>query len=164
MSAGGIVPILAAAAAARRRRQEEERMPTYSGEDLSGWEFKIVTSNFGRFSSYQAIQKICQEEAETGWELVEKFDNHRLRFKRRVERRSNDHLAQRDPYRTSPSSNWSAKTTALILGIVLLLVGAALLFLLDKNTGGALPLPIVYIVIAVLVALLLVMVLHRRHR
>jgi len=164
MSAGSIVPILAAAAAARRRRQEEERMPSYSGDDLNGWEFKIVTSNFGRFRDYSAVQKICQEEAETGWELVEKFDNYRLRFKRRVERRSNDHLARLNPYRTSPGVSWNAKTTALILAIVLLLVGAAVLFLVSRGAGGELPWPQVYLIVTVILALLIVMLFHRRRR
>ena len=104
-------------------------MSIYTGQDLNTWEFKIVRSVFGRFSNYKAVQKICQEEAETGWELVEKFDSYRLRFKRRVERRSNDHLARLDPYRTSPGFSGRAASVALIFGVVLLLLsGMAVLY------------------------------------
>jgi hypothetical protein len=127
MSVGGIVPILAAAAAKRRQEEEEEKMSTYTGQDLNGWEFKIVRSALGRYSNYQAMQKVCQEEAESGWELVEKFDNYRLRFKRRVERRSNDHLARLDPYRTSPGFSGGGRSAALIAGVVLLLLGGVAL-------------------------------------
>jgi len=134
MAAGGIVPVLAAAAAAKRRRQEEEEesMVAYNSDDLNGWEFKIVRATFGRFSNYQAVQKVCQEEAEPGWELVEKFDQYRLRFKRRVERRSNDHLARLDPYRTSPGIKWSGTSTALVIGVILLLVGGLALLLISR--------------------------------
>jgi hypothetical protein len=118
------------AAARRREEEEEEEMTAYDGQDLNSWEFKIVRSEFGRFRNYQAVQKICQEEAESGWELVEKFDSSRLRFKRRVERRSNDHLARLDPYRTSPGFRWSGASSALLIGVILLLVAGAVTLLI----------------------------------
>ena len=133
MASGGMIPIMAGAAAAKRRQEEEEEsMSAYNSDDLSGWEFKIVRSVFGRFSNYQAVLKICQEEAENGWELVEKFDEYRLRFKRRVERRSNDHLARLDPYRTSPGIKWSGTSTALVIGVILLLVGGLAFLLISR--------------------------------
>ena len=138
-------------------------MCSYSGDDLNGWEFKIVTSTFGRFSSYEAVQKVCQEEAVTGWELVEKFDQYRLRFKRRVERRSNDHLAPLDPYRTSPSLNWKGKSVALILGVVLLLGGILALLVLNRTAGGV-SVPNVFFIVAVIALLLIVMMLIRLRR
>jgi len=54
-----------AAAAKRRQEEEEESMSAYNSDDLNGWEFKIVRSVFGRFSNYQAVQKICQERPRT---------------------------------------------------------------------------------------------------
>ncbi len=129
-----IVPVTsgataAAAAAAARLRKEEEQMTTYKRDDLDGWEFKIMRSTFGKFNSHQAIEKVRAEESQTGWELVEKFDQHRLRFKRRVERRSNDHLATVDPYRTSAGSHVGA-TFGIAIGVSLLLVGILAFFLL----------------------------------
>ena len=60
-------------------------MTGYRAEDLEGWEFKIVRSTLERFSNYEAEQKLCQEEAQSGWEMIEKYDNGRIRFKRRIE-------------------------------------------------------------------------------
>lgn len=162
---GGVTAALAAAAAAKQQQQEEEEMTTYSDHDLNGWEFKIVRSAFGRFSSYQAVQKICQEEAETGWELVEKFDQHRLRFKRRVERRSNDHLARLDPYRTSPGFSRSSATAALVIGVLLLMVaGAVLLIIANKNKWDTanLSIPIVFIILVAVP--LIILAIRRRSR
>jgi hypothetical protein len=162
---GGINAALTAAAAAKRLQQEEEEMTTYSDHDLNGWEFKIVRSAFGRFSNYQAVQKICQEEAETGWELVEKFDQYRIRFKRRVERRSNDHLARLDPYRTSPGFSRSSATTALVIGVLLLVVaGAALLLIANKNEWDTANLPIPIILILLVAVPVFIVVMRRRGR
>jgi hypothetical protein len=150
--------IAAAAAIAARRAKEEEQMMTYAGNDLDGWEFKIVRSNFGRFSNLENVQKICREEAETGWELVEKFDPYRLRFKRRIEHRSRDNSARLDPYRTSPGSTVSGKSVAMFLGIILVAIGVVLFAVLgrdtdlrDMNPG----LPIVVLAISALLILLL---------
>ena len=40
------------------------------------------------------------EEARAGWEMLEKFDDYRIRFKRRVENRTEDRHLGSDPYRT----------------------------------------------------------------
>jgi hypothetical protein len=119
--------------AAAKRTQEEEQMTAYDKNDLDGWEFKIVRSNFGRFSNLEKVQEVCREEAETGWELVEKFDQYRLRFKRRIEHRSRDNSARLDPYRTSPSSSVNGAKVALILGLVLVTAGVITFILLGTN-------------------------------
>jgi hypothetical protein len=125
MSGGSIVPIIAgtiaataAAAAAKKKRQEEEKRASYTPEDLNGWEFKIVRANTRKFRSSEMVEKVRQEEARAGWQLVEKFDDYRLRFKRRIEKRSMDtHLAQDiDPYRTSLASGIGS-----ILGILFII-------------------------------------------
>jgi hypothetical protein len=92
--------VAAAAAAARRMRQEEEDMTGYSKDDLDGWEFKIVRAITRKFKDYKAVQQLCDQEAKAGWEMVEKFDDARIRFKRRVEKRSSDRHLDFDPYRT----------------------------------------------------------------
>jgi len=100
----GAGPAAAAAAAARRRREEEEeQMTPYSREELENdWEFKIIRSQTGSFRSQAALQKLMDEEARAGWQLVEKFDNSRVRFKRPRSARQRDSQlpAGVDPYRT----------------------------------------------------------------
>jgi len=106
--------------------KEEEQMAVYNNEDLRGWEFKIMRSAFGKFKNYEYLQKVCQEEAQAGWEMVEKFDNNRVRFKRKIDRRTNDSHLGRDPYRISASFGQS-HTFSIIIALLLLLVGAAVL-------------------------------------
>jgi hypothetical protein len=130
-TAGGAAAAGAAAAAAARRRQqeEEENMTAYSKDDLEGWEFKIVRANTSKFKNHQAVQELCAEEAKAGWEMVEKFDDQRIRFKRRVEKRSGDMHLDIDPYRTQVGMS-EGKIVSVVLGIVALLAGAALLIVL----------------------------------
>jgi hypothetical protein len=93
----------AAAAAAQRRRKlqrEEEEMTRYQTDELEGWEFKIVRAATPKFRRPEVIQQVCEEEARAGWEMVEKFDDYRIRFKRPTERRADDPHLDIDPYRT----------------------------------------------------------------
>lgn len=99
-------------------------MTGYSADDLDGWEFKIVRSVTQRFKDRGAVQRLCAEEARNGWELVEKFDNSRIRFKRRIDRRAADENAEIDPYRTQVGISQGA-LVATILGIAFALVGVA---------------------------------------
>ena len=73
MSSNGAVAGGAAAAAAaakkRREQQEEEEMTQYNTQDLDGFEFKIVRLVMGRFSSREAVQRLCSDEARAGWSL-----------------------------------------------------------------------------------------------
>jgi hypothetical protein len=126
---GAIVPIIAAAAAARRRK-EEEQMAQYRGDDLNGWEFKIVRSAMGRFSNRAFMEKVCREEAQAGWEMLEKFDDHRVRFKRRIEKRSADPHAAIDPYRSAVSAG-SKSIVWLVTGVLILLAGLAALLAMN---------------------------------
>lgn len=127
-----IVPIIAAvsattiaAAAAKKKRQEEEKRAGYNSDDLNGWEFKIVRANTRKFKNTEYIEQVKQEEARAGWHLVEKFDDYRLRFKRRVEKRTMDqHLNQEiDPYRTNLGSGaWPI--IGILFGIFVVAMGA----------------------------------------
>ena len=73
----------AAAAARRAMEEEEENMTPYSREELADdWEFKIVRANTSAFGRTEVFDKLIEEEAPAGWQLVEKFDNNRVRFKR----------------------------------------------------------------------------------
>ena len=92
----------AAAAAQRRLEEEEEEMTRYSREELDDdWEFKIVRANTGVFRRPAALNQLVEEEARAGWQLVEKFDNSRVRFKRPRSARQRDAQLPPgvDPYR-----------------------------------------------------------------
>jgi hypothetical protein len=99
----GATAAAAAAAAAAKLREEEEELTPYHSDDLDGWEFKIVRSHSSKFKTAQAVQKLCEQESHAGWEMVEKFDDSRIRFKRRADMRSRDQYLgpnSVDPYRT----------------------------------------------------------------
>jgi len=119
---GGSVGASAAAAAAARMREEEEEMTTYNKDDTEGWEFKIIRSYSTYFKKYENLKKVCDEEARAGWEMVEKFDDYRVRFKRRIDKRKNDQYLQGiDPYRTHVG--WSSgRLAGTIVGVTLLAV------------------------------------------
>jgi hypothetical protein len=90
----------AAAVAEQQRRHEEEELTSYRSQDLQGWEFKILRSATGAFRDPAKLQQALAEEATFGWELVEKFDDQRLRFKRPTASRSLPIPTGSDPYRT----------------------------------------------------------------
>ena len=110
----------AAAAAQRRMEEEEEQMTPYSREELENdWEFKIIRSQTGTFRKQAALQKLMEEEARAGWQLVEKFDNSRVRFKRPRSARQRDSQlpAGVDPYRTHYGISEGAFVAAIIVVI-----------------------------------------------
>ncbi len=94
----------AAGAAARRMLElEEEAMTKYTPDDLENdWEFKIVRANTMAFRKPETLRKLVEEESQAGWVMLEKFDDSRVRFKRRRSARANDANlpADYDPYRT----------------------------------------------------------------
>ena len=119
--------IAAAAAKAAKDRAEEEKMTNYRSDDLDKWEFKIVRSGIGKFKKPEAVRALCAQEAKAGWEMLEKFDNSRIRFKRRVEKRSQDQYLEGDAYRTSADS-FNGRIAAIIIGLVLLMGGLVAFF------------------------------------
>jgi hypothetical protein len=117
------IPLNAAAAAAaarKRREQEEEEMTPYKEQELSGdWEFKILRSMTGAFGKPDKLREILAEESRAGWILVEKFDNSRIRLKRRASDRSADDSLGFDAYRTyvgMSEGRFTLTLVALILG------------------------------------------------
>ncbi len=127
MSAAAGAAAAAAAAQARIREEEEHTLTTYDNRDLDGWEFKIVRS--ATRIKGDRFKQLCNEEALSGWELVEKFDDYRIRFKRRVECRHNDSSRELDPYRTQFGIS---ETRAVLLGVlgVFLIIGIVFAILL----------------------------------
>lgn len=112
----------AAAQAARIRQQEEEDMTRYDPQDLSQWEFKILRSHINQFRNPQALQRAIAEERQGDWELLEKFDESRVRFRRPVGARRQDASRPQgyDPYRTTYGISEA--------GIALWVIGAILAF------------------------------------
>ena len=139
--ANGVAGASAAAAARRRQLQEEEEMTMYSPNELNNCEFKIVRANAGIFGKPAEFKKLIEEEARAGWELVEKFDNQRVRFKRPISARSRDSQlpADIDPYRTQYGLSpvlFALLIVGAILGIWLLI--AVVVGLIVMILGGRL--------------------------
>ena len=131
---GSHVAIHVATEDQRKKQEEEEKMTNYSREELEGeWEFKIVRSTFGAFRKPQALQSLIEEEAQAGWEMVEKFDEYRVRFKRPVRARNNDAMlpGYYDPYRTQYGGLGSRNTMVMVgIGLAVLLAGGVVFFFL----------------------------------
>lgn len=116
----------------QRKKQEEEEMAHYSDDEIAGdWEFKIVRSSLGMFKNPAELARLVKEEAEFGWELFEKLDNERVRFKRHVRERSRDRLAGsgRDPYRSTYGTLTIGRSVLLIAGTLLFVVMLVLLMI-----------------------------------
>jgi hypothetical protein len=133
---GGAAAAAAAAAERRRRQQEEEEMTAYGpGDSNQDWEFKIVRANRAVFRRRSHFNRVLEEEARSGWILVEKFDDMRLRFKRLRQAGLNDSTLPPgvDPYRVhyglrpGPFAALMVLTILAlvggIIGLVLFLVG-----------------------------------------
>jgi hypothetical protein len=119
----GAATAAAAAANQRRLQREEEIMTKYSDDEIEGWEFKIVRAATRKFKNPEFFRQICEEEAKSGWEMLEKFDNCRVRFKRKIENRDRDRHQEIDPYRTQVGMT-SDQLGFLITVLVFLGLGA----------------------------------------
>lgn len=133
-SAGAAASIAAAVAKRKAKLQrEEEAMAKYNSEDLGGWEFKIVRANTKRFKKRETVKQLCEEEARAGWEMVEKFDDYRIRFKRKVEHRSRDQYLDFDPYRSEVGTTSGAIVAGVLIALGVLIAGAVILI---SRTGS----------------------------
>ncbi len=161
---------IAAAAAAEKRRKleeaEEEKMTKYHQEDSEKWEYKIVRSELGAFRNPNVLANLVEEEAIAGWEMLEKFDNRRIRFRRPIEARKHDAMLPTDvdPYRTSYGS--SMIRTGVMLSLGLFMLGVFLfVFLVYRDAGGDPSMgtfPIISLIIGLVVVGLAVAVVRSR--
>jgi len=131
--------IAAHAAAERRRRQqeEEERMTRYNQEEIQGeWEFKIVRSATSQFKKPEVFQQMVAEESMAGWQLLEKLDDGRVRFKRPISARKRDAMLPDgfDPYRTQYGMSEGA-LGATIASVIMLAVGIIVLIAVLAENG-----------------------------
>ena len=90
----------AANGAMARATEEEEEMRGSGADQHEGWEFKILRCTGSHFKNRSVFRAALDEEAKAGWELLEKIDDHRVRLKRRIDCRDQDHRIVGDPYRT----------------------------------------------------------------
>jgi len=151
---------IAAAAAAKKRKleeeAEEEKMTKYNDDNAEKWEYKIVRSESGAFRNPNVLEALVEEEALAGWEMLEKFDNRRIRFRRPVEARKKDHMLPDgfDPYRTHYGS--SLTKIGVVMGLGLLLTGGFLFFFLAYRGGANFPIAGAIPAIGILVVLIAV--------
>ena len=161
---GHIAAIIAAKKAQERKEQEqleEEKLTQYNSNDLDKYEFKIVRSTFGKFKNLQTVQQLCTEESKSGWEMVEKFDNNRIRFKRRTEKRSMDAHSDIDPYRTSYGSNTNGMVFVTLSFLLAALGIAVALFF---GSGGYIEFtsPLPFILIGVVVFAIIMIIIKKK--
>ncbi len=90
----------------------------FNPADVTVWEYKIVRASSDLFGNPAIFHKLCREEAEVGWILLEKLDDRRVRFKRPIELRDapRPNLPTFDPYRThyGPMSNAMTWAVAIV--------------------------------------------------
>ena len=125
MGAGGGAAAAAAAAHRAKLREEEERLTGYIPQDLEGWEFKIVRSS-GKIVG-DKFTRLVEEEKLNGWELVEKFDDNRVRFKRRTEHRCRDGMQGIEAYRTTFGLS-ETRLVLIVLGVMAAVMALTIVF------------------------------------
>lgn len=109
-------------------------MTGYTAADLAeGWEFKILRSATGAFRNPQRLNEALEQEARSGWVLLEKFDSSRIRLKRPASARARDAATGLDAYRTTFGMHQGLFVAAIIGSVVVLLVAAALIIMLIKR-------------------------------
>jgi hypothetical protein len=113
----------------RREEVEEENLTRYesntSSDQPKGWEFKILRTGSGGFRGRKVLNKVCAEESQAGWILLEKLDDHRLRFRRPISARDRDSHCKIDPYRTRYGIAEIVETWTTIIVLLAIMSGAA---------------------------------------
>lgn len=121
----------------RREEVEEENLTRYesntSSDQPKGWEFKILRTSSGGFRSRKVLNRVCAEEAQAGWILLEKLDDHRLRFRRPITARDRDNQCKIDPYRTRYGISEIVETWTTIIVLLAIMSGAAVLGFIAMN-------------------------------
>lgn len=113
----------AAQAALQALMEEEEEMTNYTHDDLNNYEFKILRSAISGFRSPETLAKALEEESVHGWQLVEKFDDARIRLKRPRGAKSRVNTgagAGTDPYRTQYGISDGRFAIYIVTGTLLL--------------------------------------------
>jgi len=64
-------------------------------------EYKVIQSQTPLFADTPKMQEVLSQEAQAGWQLLEKQDNYKIRLQRDISHRANDANLDFDAYRTS---------------------------------------------------------------
>lgn len=133
------IVIVVVVAQQQRKTQEEEEEEVTAPIDTAEYEYKILRSAFGAFKKPDKFRAALAEEARFGWELVEKFDDSRVRLRRPISCRATDPAdpagsPDADPYRIRFGSGEGAMVVWIILAV--LLGVAAVLGIVFLITGG----------------------------
>jgi hypothetical protein len=126
-------------------QKQEEELHQYQ-EHQKGWEFKILRTGNDGFRRHELLKLVCQEELDSGWILLEKLDDSRLRFRRPVKFRERDHLAKLDPYRSfygksGQVSNFVSVALLLLFMSIPVFFGFAFMQTIFKSIRFQNPLP-----------------------
>jgi hypothetical protein len=119
------VVLLAVAAKQKQDREEEEEVNPVETHGPTNYEYKILRSTMGAFSTRETLKAVLEEEARAGWELYELLDRSRLRLRRSVAWRARDAELTQDPYRTRVGASEGAIAMRIVL-VTLLLLGAVI--------------------------------------
>jgi hypothetical protein len=108
----------------KSRRDRKDKDPR-----MVGWEFKIVRANRDLFRDPAMMKKLCDEEAIAGWILLEKLDDHRIRFKRPIAMREviKAEMLSFDPYRTHYGPTGNGRSVVLGMAAITAILLPALL-------------------------------------
>jgi len=86
-------------------------------------EYKIVQSTTPHFAKTSNLKAVLDEEAQSGWQLVEKFDNYKVRLQRDISHRTGDGSRSVDAYRTQVGlSNFVTYGAATVLTLAVVIV------------------------------------------
>ncbi len=119
----------------RKNQEEEEEMTSYTRQELEeDFEFKIIRSSTGTFKKREAVEQLKAEEGMSGWVMVEKFDDNRIRFKRPLSAQKNDAMLPDgiDPYRSKYGMSEGA-IAFVVMGVLALVGGTVALFVFLLN-------------------------------
>lgn len=108
-------------------------MTRYNQNENQGeWEYKILRSSTNAFKNRNRLEMVKEEEAMAGWQLVEKFDDKRLRFRRPMSAQQYDEQLPPDidPYRATYGMGEGA------MGFVIMFIVVATILLIIFFTGG----------------------------
>lgn len=91
---------------------------------LVGWEYKIVRANRDLFRNPTVLEQLCQEEAASGWIMLEKLDDRRIRFKRLIALRNvlDTEQLPHDPYRCHYGSSFTPQKWMGAIAVLIVIV------------------------------------------
>jgi hypothetical protein len=104
---------------------------------ITEWEYKIVRAHSDLFRNPTNFMRLCEEESQAGWILLEKLDDRRVRFKRSVEIKDKIDVEQLsfDPYRCHYGhSNGAMNLLGAIAAVTAMVLPAYLGYTLVSHT------------------------------